>query len=137
MMIYIEKWWFYIKQGESFARALCRFDSGIVSTFETDYSDSTFFGPESAFRVIGDAGEIQCAWKTKNEIGLQYGKEWRFHINSNKNDDFIMKRCNQGGAVMVKILICIEMFVIWNFEHLDFLPRMFDFVWKMLNFAGV
>ena len=47
-------------EGESFARALCRFDSGVVSTFETDYSDSTFFGPESAFRVIGDGGEIQC-----------------------------------------------------------------------------
>ena len=35
-------------EGESFARALCRFDSGIVSMFETDYSDSTFFGPENA-----------------------------------------------------------------------------------------
>jgi predicted dehydrogenase len=35
-------------EGESFARALCRFDSGVVSTFETDYSDSTFFGPENA-----------------------------------------------------------------------------------------
>ena len=26
-------------EGESFARALCRFDSGVVSTFETDYSE--------------------------------------------------------------------------------------------------
>lgn len=35
-------------EGESFARALCRFDSGVVSTFETDYSDATFFAPENA-----------------------------------------------------------------------------------------
>ena len=71
-------------EGESFARALCRFDSGVVSTFETDYSECvpqpsrsdratltlvvlgsvTHFGPDSAFKVIGDRGEITwCAAK--------------------------------------------------------------------------
>lgn len=49
---------FAAMEGESFARALCRFDSGVVSTFETDWGCQ--YGDDPDFKVIGTTGEVQC-----------------------------------------------------------------------------
>ncbi len=44
-------------EGESFMRALLRFDSGVVALFDTLYGGAVL-GPSEEFRVTGTAGEI-------------------------------------------------------------------------------